>query len=189
MQKLSFSFLFILICTSSYLCAQESSFGFKAGVNIGSLGGDSQGTSSKVAAHFGFVNPIRASERIVIQPELIYSQQGATIDAAEKAKIKYNYLNLPIILKVFPFEKGIHLHAGPQVGLLMTGKVREGQIELDAREGLNKLDFAMGLGFGYDINSLIIDIRHNIGINSTSKETSLGTFPMQTFQISIGTVF
>lgn len=59
--------------------AQEVKFGVKAGVNFASLGGDdASGFDGLTSFHVGALAEIGISEKFAIQPELVYSLQGAS---------------------------------------------------------------------------------------------------------------
>ncbi len=80
--------------TSVY--AQGIRLGAKAGLNLASVSGDdADGFDGRTSSHFGAVAHIGISEKFAVQPELIYSAQGATADDDITAKL--DYLNLPIL--------------------------------------------------------------------------------------------
>ena len=79
--------------------AQEVKFGVKAGVNFASLtGDDADGLDGKTGFHVGGVAVIGISEKFAVQPELVYSSQGAK-DTEEGVDVDYNldYINLPVL--------------------------------------------------------------------------------------------
>ncbi|MCV5968839.1 PorT family protein, partial [Lactococcus petauri] len=66
-----------------------------------------------------------------------------------------NYINVPLMLQ---FNKsGFFAEAGPQVGFLVTGKVKTtdgtNTEEMDVKDELNAIDFGVNLGAGYITNS------------------------------------
>ena len=187
MKKIKFLFLLTLLLIGNSLSAQDVAFGIKGGVNSSTIGGDSQGVTSKFGIHVGAFSRIRVSDYVVFQPELIYSMQGAAIDGNSEAKFNYNYLNVPLIFKVYPSTQGFHIHAGPQIGILLSGKFTDGNI--DIKEELNPIDFALGFGLGYDFKNVIIEARFNLGLNSSAESDEEGTFPLRTTQLSVGFSF
>ncbi len=188
MKKLAFLLLitFCLVITSQ-LHGQNTSFGLKGGINLATIGGDADFVSTKVGIHIGAFSQIQATDKLVFQPELVYSAQGASLEGDGKAK--YNYLNVPLILKFYPSQQGFHIHAGPQLGLLLSAELSEGGVDLDVKEQLNELDFALGVGVGYDINNIVLDARYNLGLNSTTDVDDGFTYPNRTFQLSFGYKF
>ncbi|MEL7145784.1 MAG: porin family protein [Bacteroidota bacterium] len=184
--------VFLLTIVSSFFVgavyAQDASFGFKGGLNITSLGGDAEGVSFKPGAHAGFFARIDASDNVIFQPELIFSMQGANLDG-DGGKVNYNYVNLPLMFKIYPGTAGFNVQMGPQVGFLVLGEFSDGDIAIDIKEQLNAVDFALGAGVGYDAGKVLLDFRYNYGLNSTAEDDTDGTFPNRTIQLSIGFLF
>ena len=67
----------IVILNVSFVMAQNLKFGAKLGLNIATLNGYRNAKSKIGYAIGGFVE-IKVSEKIAIQPELLYSLQGVT---------------------------------------------------------------------------------------------------------------
>ena len=169
--------------------AQDASFGLKGGLNIATIGGDAEGVSSKAGIHFGAFSRMEVSESLIFQPELIYSMQGSALDGTGDPKANYSYLNIPMIFRIYPNNEGFHIHAGPQIGFLLSGEISAADVDIDVKNQLNSIDFALGLGMGYDINNIILDARYNLGINSSAEDDTEGSFPLRTLQLSIGFIF
>ena len=113
--------------------AQDINFGAKAGVNFASItGDDTSELDGKTSFHLGVVAEIVISEKFSFQPELLYSAQGATLSEFDiDVDLNLDYLNLPLIAKFYVGE-GFSLEAGPQVGFLLSAKVKasgEGESE------------------------------------------------------------
>ena len=69
--------------------AQQAHFGLKGGVNVSQLDfNDNTSSDSKVGLHLGIFAHIHASKTWAIQPELLYSLEGA--QKVGNAGIKYN---------------------------------------------------------------------------------------------------
>ena len=88
--------LFILLFVSQLNHAQDIDFGVKLGANFATLN-DASNASNKT----GFVGGVFANlkfGKIGIQPELLYSQQGAEFDAFD---FDLNYINVPVMLKYY----------------------------------------------------------------------------------------
>ena len=85
---------------------------------------NTDGTDSKTSFHIGGVVEIPISDSFSVQPELLYSSQGAKAESSFGGDVdfKLSYLNLPIMAKYYVAEN-FSLEAGPQVGLLLSAKV------------------------------------------------------------------
>ena len=170
----------------SFANAQDVKFGAKAGLNISSItGDDTEDLSSKIGFQVGGFAEIKISDKFAIQPELLYSAQGAKaeytyedydvdtetfFDVTEKSTIKLAYLNIPVMAKYYVTE-GFSLEAGPQIGFLMSAK----EDSEDRKEFLNSTDFGFNVGAGYNLNEqMSLGLRYNIGLSDIEKDLDLG---------------
>jgi len=91
--------------------AQTISLGAKAGVNFASLSGDDvEDLDARTSFHLGLMAEARFSDKFAIQPEILYSSQGAKVD---DMTLKLDYLTIPVMLKYYVTNE-ISLEAGPQ---------------------------------------------------------------------------
>lgn len=169
------------------LLAQEmgqAAFGIKGGVNISSLGGNaSQIGSAKFGFHAGVYLAARLSDRIAFQPELVFSQQGFQVNSAftDAYAVNYNYLNLPLLAKIYVAE-GTSVQLGPQLSYLLHSDVLY----------VKKIDVALAMGLGYEVASgLNFCLRYNLGlINTVDNAPNLSASSTnRVFQLSIGYTF
>lgn len=154
-------------------------FGAKGGVNFSSFSGDGLSAftddKGRTSFHLGLVAEIPMSERFSIQPEVLYSGQGYDLvsrDNANDVEYQLDYINIPVIAKVYVFE-GLALEAGPQVGFLVNSEIdsdrslfddNDGSISLD-EDQFNKTDFSLALGASYKLRGgLFVNGRYNIGL-------------------------
>lgn len=190
--------------------------GPKVGMNVSVL--DSQinsETQFKPGLLLGGFVRWRISERIALQPELVYSQQGATNklnfggQPAEN-KINLNYLNIPLLLKIYA-GRVVNFQVGPQLGLLLSGR-RVGQSsyfsgsngsgysteDTDVTESY-KGDFALCGGLGVDLpNGLLGSVRVNYGFTDIDNDSqsiatrqflNIGGLHNRTIEFSVGYAF
>lgn len=137
----------------------EIQFGAKAGLNIADMGGDADTEGSRTGLHIGGLAEIKISETFSIQPELLYSMQGAEV--AEDVDLELSYLNVPIIAKYYVME-GLSIEAGPQVGFLLSAD-QDGN---DAKDNLKSIDFALNGGVAYDLPmGVFFQVRYSAGIS------------------------
>ena len=82
---------------------------------------------------------------LALQPELLYSEQGAKLKSADKeTDFKLSYLNIPVMLQ-WETDGGFYLEAGPQGGFKITENVPDSITSDFAKNG----DFSIGLGLGF----------------------------------------
>lgn len=164
--------------------AQETAFGVKAGVNFASLTGDNEGLDGLTSFHLGGVANIGVSEKFSVQPEVLYSMQGASYDGGE---IKLDYINVPVLAK-FMVAEGFSIEAGPQIGFLVSAK-EDGE---DLKDFVKGTDFSGVLGVGYKLTSgLNFGARYNVGMSNIidSDLEDAGELKNGVIQLSVGFMF
>jgi hypothetical protein len=156
--------LFVCAISIATITQAQVRFGFKAGANLANITGDVDGTKMKFGFNVGGVAKISVSESFSVQPELVYSSQGAKAEEGDGA-IKLNYINLPIMAQYN--TGGFVLEAGPQFGFLMSAKLDDGDDETDIKDGLKGLDLGLGFGAGYQTESGFgVNARFNLGLSN-----------------------
>ena len=186
--------------------AQEFKFGAKTGLNVSTLTGDVEDVKSKIGFHIGGFAEIKFGEKFAIQPELLFSTQGAKSEYTEgfegfdvnvEENLKLNYINLPIMAKYFVTEK-LNIQAGPQVGFLMSAKNdykasfggESESEEVDIKDETNSIDFGVNFGLGYDFTeNIFVEARYNLGLTDLPKEDSDFKAKNAVFQLSLGYKF
>lgn len=143
-------------------------FGLKGGINFAMLNGDGAGENdTRTAIHLGALAHIHLSDKFALQPELLYSGQGAKYGANQTNR--YNYLNLPVNLQ-YMFDNGFRIQTGPQVGFLLAAENEIGDVETDIKDQLKSIDFSWTAGVGFLFpNGFGLDVRYNFGISDISE--------------------
>jgi len=156
--------------------------GAKAGINLASIGGDYVGgLDPRVSFHVGGLVEIPLMGKFAIQPELLYSSQGAKqgsylgIDLGDyESKVILDYINVPIMGKYYIIE-GLSIELGPQIGILINARNKgddgDGSFDEDIKDGYNKLDVALGIGASYRLNNgVFFSVRFNKGFLDISND-------------------
>ena len=135
----------ILFTTSA--TAQQVNIGIKGGLNVYNINNDNNAKyDSKVGFNAGLLGHIHLAKQLAFQPELVYSAQGAKYSTAGiETKLNLGYINIPMLIQ-YMFDNGFRLQAGPQIGFLVSAKAKTGSTEIDLKENLKKVDFALGAG-------------------------------------------
>tara|TARA_R100000935_G_scaffold55682_2_gene85972 strand:+ start:66144 stop:66806 length:663 start_codon:yes stop_codon:yes gene_type:complete len=186
----------VAIFSFGVMQAQDIRFGAKAGVNFASIGGDfTDGVEGKTGFHIGGLVEIMLSDKFAVQPELLYSAQGAKIEdsdtqfgitVTETSKTKLDYINIPIMGKFYVTE-GLALEAGPQVGFLVSANA-ESEIEVsgdvdpeildeinnqfpsgdvDISDFTSGVDFGVGVGASYRLDmGVFFGARYTLGLSN-----------------------
>ncbi|WP_330745917.1 porin family protein [Chryseobacterium sp. CP-77] len=155
-------------------------FGVKAGGNLSSFTGSD--SKSKIGFYAGaFVN-IPLSDAFSIQPEVVYSQQGA------KAKDDYEmatytvknmqqtlvYINVPVMVQ-YNATPEFYLEAGPEFGLLVNaqakGDINGSTYKANNKDTMKTFNFGAGIGLGYRfIPNLGVSVRYIAGLTKILKD-------------------
>jgi len=156
-----------LIGFTTISTAQDIKFGVKGGANFSTLSGNSS-LDARTGYHIGAVGQISLIDKFAIQPEILYSAQGAD-------NLDIDYLNIPILLK-YKFLKFLSFDAGPQFGFLVNDEYP------DAIE-TKSFDLGVALGAGVEFGEFFAQARYNIGLTEVVENSDAKN---GTFQLSIG---
>ncbi len=177
MKNLFFTIILILLNTVNSE-AQMLKFGVKAGANFNSLDGDdAKGFDTYTSFHFGALLEVIVFENFAIQPELLYSSQGAKVSEENVKDINFSYVTVPVLAKFYLITDKLSLEAGPQFSFLVNENVSD-QFESKS------FDFAAvgGLGFNFTEN-IFAQARYVAGLTDTTKDAEIKN---RVIQISVG---
>ena len=188
----------LILSVMAYGQAQVA-FGLKGGLNLSKL--DISQTTSNLDNRTGFHGGAFALiklTKIGIQPEVLFSKQGASYTVnTTKYEANFDYINVPIMLKLY-LAAGLNLQVGPQFGFLSASEVitTAGSVKTtqDAKALMDKkYDLGVAAGLGWDLPfGLTLDARYNIGLSDVELKpspTAPVTFKNQVIQISLGYKF
>lgn len=155
----------IAVLSVSAIQAQVVRLGAKCGVNFSTFNDDDLGdVKSRTGFHIGGLVEVPISERFSLQPEILYSSQGAEysdsgtelgVDYSYKITEKLDYIQVPIMAKFYVVE-GFAIEAGPQVSFLVSsegeyeGKLGDKNVSReDDLDDISKIDLSLGGGVSY----------------------------------------
>lgn len=145
-----------------YLYSQGLTAGLKAGVNITNFTGEFGEVDKKSLTGFhagGFLS-IRVLG-ISLQPELLVSTAGATIDDGESDDIRLTYLAMPVMLK-YRTLFGLFFEAGPQFSFKLGEDIGNKTINNFAKD----LDLSAAVGLGIQTKrGLGVGVRYLAGLS------------------------
>lgn len=175
--------------------SQEVRFGVKGGVNIASMGGNAYvnigSLGSRTAFHIGGLAEIPLMGDFALQPEILYSSEGANWGWNLNTDTKLDYVRVPVLAKYnMPFVEGLSVELGPVFGVLVNAD--NGQ--RDAKDYFKSFDAQLGIGATYQFDfGLFAGLRYNKGLlNINDKKDFDGYLPKNqsnVFQISAGYSF
>ena len=155
------------------LNASNTSTGYGSGSNFKDPG-------MKLGGVIGAFVQIPLENKLSLQPELLYSSEGSL----QEGKIgstgnyvtiftnKLGYLNIPVMLQYNATGKGFFAEAGPQLGLLLSAKLKNAfpgsgaATETDTKDYMKSTNFGLGFGIGYNFNQAFgIGTRYIFGLS------------------------
>lgn len=177
MNRNIFTLLFVLILGSASVKAQSAAFGIKGGANFSNLTGSQTDMQFITAYHLGGFVEVNLLDFVSVQPELLYSLQGANMKAVDE-KINLHYASLPLIFKVYFLEK-FSVEAGPQFSVLISDNVENSKV--------NRTDSSFAVGLGFKLTEhLFVQGRYLFGLAEISKGSETKN---QLIQLSAGYKF
>lgn len=171
----------------SVLAFAQISGGLRLGVNVANqkVLGISASADSKVGLLGGLYLTANLSDKFALQPELLYSSMGAKTDDVSDS---FGYIQVPVLLR-YNVTENFNLHAGPQLGLLMSAE-SDGE---DIKDFAKGTDFGASFGAGVDFGSFNAGLRYYVGLSNIADIDTQGlpgvgeiTVKNSSFQIFIG---
>lgn len=154
------AFLFVLSFSAH---AQLLQIGAKAGLNYANFSGTEIQTDAITSYHAGLIAEIKLLDKFAIQPELLYSTQGASYDrAGEEFKNELGYLAIPVLAKIY-LSKSFSLELGPQASFLLSERDN-----FDVADP-NSFEFAVDAGLSFKITkNIFVQGRYVLGLTDVS---------------------
>jgi Outer membrane protein beta-barrel domain len=173
--------LFVLLFFSAGVTFGQFNFGLKVGYNASKLHTSLDSIKSSFTSGFHFGAFFRIGiKKVYIQPEAYYTMQGAIFqnNVANtynnwKQNVTVGTLDIPLLvgfklinLKVINWR----IMAGPMVSFVVNSKIKDvslvGPIQ---NSDINKLNWYVQAGTGFDILFLTLDVRYQVGLNQMIK--------------------
>jgi hypothetical protein len=181
-------FLFGLIAAlmlTSIASAQHSSspagnvnVGIKGGANVYNvMNSNDVKYDPRVGFHFGLLGHIHLNSQFAVQPEIVYSTQGAkTKIGSDNVMYNLDYINVPVLLQ-YMFDNGFRIQAGPQLGFLMRAKTKVNDTSVDIKDDLKPIDVGLSIGASYVFppSGFGLDARYNHGLYNINKESNVSS--------------
>ncbi|MDN3723422.1 porin family protein [Aequorivita sp. SDUM287046] len=211
---LLFAAFAVFVFTDGY--SQEIRFGAKAGVNFASIVGDeTEDVDGRTSFHIGGLVEIPITEKFAIQPELLFSSQGAKAEYSDsfegievnyEESLKLDYINIPVMAKYYIIE-GLSVEAGPQIGFLVSANAEyeisgggmSDSDEEDVKDFFKSIDIGFGIGASYRLPmGVFFSARYAGGFTDINDdiETDFGDIDIDDFsqrnsviQLSVGYSF
>lgn len=166
--------LLLALVVSSTADAEDITVGFKGGLNLADLTGESiMNNEMKPAFGGGIFFNYAFSDIISVQPEILFMMKGTKHETIENMSYNINYFDIPVLAKLSVPTEGAFVpsfFAGPSFGLLVSAKEKMPDEERDVKEYLKTMDIGLVFGAGADYKvgngCIILDFRYSFGLTN-----------------------
>jgi hypothetical protein len=172
--------LITIIAVNASINAQMR-FGVKGGLNLASISTSDKTvpTSSALGFHGGIVLDAPLSESISIQPNLLFSQKGFSLDASGiSSKVTFNYIEIPVNF-LYNATDALTIGAGPFLGYALSASAKttfNGQTQttdVDFDNKSQRVDYGLNITAGYEIiEGLVISANYSLGLANLNKDAT-----------------
>ncbi|MEO5681774.1 MAG: porin family protein [Chitinophagaceae bacterium] len=164
--------------------------GAKGGVNMTKIDGKSFADEFNYGYHAGAFATIKISNRVQIQPEVLFNQFTTKADTAfgnvfnvkNLKEVKLNYVSIPLLLNLSP-AKFISFQVGPQFGILLD---KHKNLFENGKDAFSGGDFSMVGGVQLNIGGIRLSGRYVIGLADINDAGTRDKWKNQGFQLSAG---
>jgi len=178
--------LIVLVFASgpSVAVAQDVAYGVKGGINLATVSFDPElpvdyGLRLGIVA--GAFVSLPLGSRLAVQPEALFSQKGAAVDAdGVDATLRLDYLEIPVLLKYSlsgartPGRHCVFVFGGPAVAFKIRAEASatfgEETIDDDVDEDIENVDLGVAFGAGVSFGRVTIDGRYTLGLSNISTD-------------------
>lgn len=181
----------LFIASSLFGMSQGFHMGLKFGTDIQKINGASFSEKFAFGYHLGGFAELKLSKSITLQPELYYSAVNLdtgttfsqTYNSIALSKLKFGYLNMPLILSIKAGEK-MAVQLGSRYGIIVDNNL---SLRNNVESAFKKGDFSVLAGIQFNFSKLKIYGRYQIGLSNINDITgSTETWKSQTIHIGLG---
>ena len=177
--------------------AQILKFGVKGGVNFANLNGGTGGIDydfkNKTGFYAGALAEIKILPNFSLQPEAMFSSQGAASEVDGVDDFNLDYISVPVLAKFYLITDRLSIEAGPQFSFLVNdsdavfNEISDGMSERVEGQKPKSFDFAIAGGASLNIaGGLFAQARYTIGLTEISKNADAKN---AVFQLGLGYMF
>ena len=188
MKKLILAVVFVFAAATSSN-AQVVQFGVKGGANFSSFNGDTGNIDykNKTGFHVGAMAEIKVLPNFSIQPEALFSSQGAASDVDGVDDFNLDYISVPVLAKFYLITDRLSIEVGPQFSFLIDDSQKAFNSAVDGNADTQSFDFAVAGGASLKIaGGLFASARYTIGLTEASKDYETKN---AVFQVGLGYLF
>ena len=168
----------LLLTTITAAHAQGLDFGVKLGFNFANVDGI-EDFEQRTGLSAGFFAGARLGDKLGLQIDALYSQQGAEVGQTYSDIVQdfnLDYISIPVVVKYYITEN-LNIHAGPQMGILLNDETSVvGQVFDNI--GTDSVDWLGTLGLGLDLPlGLRAEARYSFGLTRVNGSVTIPSLP------------
>lgn len=193
-----------VICTIVFLTTgvTAQSVGFRVGAILANQEISGSGVTfepdMRIGLDVALVAEVPLSKNIGLQPELHFIQKGTKIAFFDETKVRINYIELPVLIRLLFLGATDDMHigilAGPSLGYATHGQVEDstGTMDIEFDGDYVRFEFGGHLGAGAVIPvgdlELLADIRYLLGISDITDDPE-GSIKNKGIALGVGIIF
>jgi hypothetical protein len=166
--------ILVMLMTVGSVSAQHMNIGVKGGFNSYTVKTDDANFDSKLGFHIGVLGHFHLDDQLGLQPEIVFSMQGAKRGSNE---LSLDYVNIPVLFQ-YMFDNGFRLQAGPQLGILMNAEAENSGLTIDIKNETKPIEMGLALGASYvnPATGLGFDVRYNLGLSNINESNNIKSY-------------
>ena len=176
------------------------SYGVKFGLSVSELKGAEDLLTLRPSFLFGIQSEYKFNTSLSLQPELIYSRQGATNSGRFDQivfdnSLRLDYISLPLLAKYY-ITKGLAIEFGPQIGVLVNAQYKSisgaASEIVEIFDDFKSMDFLINAGVSYRTEwGFTAGARYGIGLINVHEGDNYGGGSLRNavFQLNFGYFF
>ncbi len=179
-----------LTLSISLTFAQGPKIGIKGGASANKITGQSFNNQFSFGYHVGGFAIIKISDKIGIQPEVLFNQTN--VDTSSKFSdiyafnkvngVKLNQLSIPLLLNYSP-NKFVSFQVGPHYSILMN---KDKTFIANGKDAFKAGDFSMLGGLQLNISKIRIYGRYAVGLSNLNDIDNKEQWKSQSVQLGVG---
>ncbi len=151
--------------------------GIRGGVNLAIFNNTDLELENTTGFMVGiYLNYHMPNSPVTIQPEVLYTQKGATVSRVVEGnnvsyEYKLDYITIPVLAKFdYVLDGPItpHVYLGPYIGFNINAEqqveIVGGAISEDFSEEVKNIDFGVVVGAGIDVSRFSLGFRYSAGL-------------------------
>ena len=167
---------FVVLSATPSVAQSNFSAGVKAGVNFAKISLDPDDEAccdNRTGFIGGLFTTMGINENVSIQPEFLYSMQGAKIEEdGFEGEIKVDYFQIPVLVRADFAGGGTRpfIVFGPTLGFKLNAKEEFEGEENDIDDDVETFDFGFAIGAGVQFGVGSLEARYTHGLSDADKD-------------------